>query len=246
MQCFLGSKMIIRIYMTENLAIGKIVPLSEKQCNYLANVLRLKINDTFFVFDGKNGEFEAKICQLNHKKGAIEVVQKVKNFYQSPDVWLLFAPLKKDCTDMVIQKATELGVRKIYPIITEYTNSEKVRIDRFVAQSIEASEQSRRLDIPQIEETLSLEKILQNWPEDRKLFFLNEKGEGQNICEVMQKNAGKSAILVGPEGGFSEKECEKLLSYDFVCPIFLGKRILRAETAVISALSCWQAINGDW
>ncbi len=225
--------------------IGQLMELDDKQSHYLCNVMRLQNNDCFAVFDGKSGEFEAQIIKCDKKKAQAVITKKMREMQASPDVWLLFAPLKKDKTDMVVQKATELGVAKIIPVITEYTNAEKVRTERFVTQSIEASEQCRRLDVPQICEAVGLSKILDGWDDTRVLFFMNEKGNPANIIDVM-KNCKKSAILVGPEGGFSEKEREKLLALPFVKNIFLGQRILRAETAVISALACWQATNGDW
>lgn len=239
--------MLIRVYLEEKITdIGQEISLSEKQCNYLYNVLRLKPGDNFNVFDNQNGEFLAKIAQLSHKKGNIIIKQKLYEQEYSPDIWLLFSPLKKDKTDIVIQKATELGVRKIIPTITDYTNSEKIRTDRFISQSIEASEQSRRTDIPEITQPQKLKNVIQNWKQDRILFFLDETGKGENIFDILSKNKGKAAIIVGPEGGFSPQEQQLLSAPSFVKKISLGKRILRAETAVISALSCWQAVNGDW
>ena len=239
--------MLIRVYLEEKITtVGLEISLSEKQCNYLHNVLRLKSGDTFNVFDNQNGEFLAKISQITHKKGNIIIEKKLYEYEKSPDIWLLFAPLKKDKTDIVIQKSTELGVRKIIPVITDYTNSEKARIDRYLSQCIEASEQSRRTDIPEISQPRKLRDVIHNWESDRVLFFLDESGAGENIFEILSKNKGKAAILVGPEGGFSPQEQQELTKQSFVKKISLGKRILRAETAVISSLSCWQAINGDW
>lgn len=238
--------MLVRIFCPSRIEENARICPDEKQCNYLFNVLRMKIGDKLNVFDGQSGEYEAKIIEIGKKKCLLEIVKKVKEFAPSPDIWLLFAPLKKDNTDMVIQKATELGVRKIIPVITKYTNAEKIRTDRFSAQSIEASEQCRRTDVPEISAPQTLEKVLENWPEDRVLFFLNERGSGENILQKMQKNSGKAGILIGPEGGFCEDEIKKVLENSKVCDIFLGERILRAETAAVAALSCWQAVNGDW
>ena len=173
------------------------------------------------------------------------MTEKVCEMQKSPDIWLLFAPLKKDKTDIVVQKATELGVRKIIPVQTAYTNAEKVRTERFELQAAEAAEQCRRLDIPDISAALSLDKALENWDNERTLFFLDERGLGKKVRETML-NSPKAAVLVGPEGGFSLAEAEKLRKLPFVKSISLGSRILRAETAVIAALSCWQSINGDW
>lgn len=238
--------MLVRMHIPFLLSDDSKVSVNEKQSNYLINVLRMKKGDFLQIFDGKSGEYAAEIAEAEKKKCVLNVHKKVQNFQLSPDIWLLFAPLKKDCTDMIIQKATELGARKIMPIITRRTNSEKVRIERFTAQSIEAAEQCRRTDIPEICAPQKLEDVLQNWPDDRTLFFLNERGNGENILHKMQANPGKAAILIGPEGGFNEDEIKKVLENQKVCDIFLGKRILRAETAAIAALSCWQAVNGDW
>ena len=238
--------MIIRLFCLENIKENQQLLLDEKQSNYLCNVLRLSNDDRINVFDGKNGEFIAKIINANKKKCLLYVMNKEKDFEPSPDIWLLFAPLKKDCTDIVIQKSTELGVSKIIPVITEYTNSDKIRKDRFISQSIEASEQCRRLDVPDIDNAQLLFDVLDKWDAKRVLFFLNEKGNGNDVISVLNNNLGKAAILIGPEGGFSDVEVKKIKEYPFVRDIFLGKRILRAETAAIAALSCWQALNGDW
>ena len=238
--------MLVRMYLPFILSENAQVCTDEKQSNYLVNVLRMKVGDKFNVFDNQSGEYEAKIVETSKKKCVLNVGKKLQNFKLSPDIWLLFAPLKKDCTDMVIQKATELGVRKIIPVITSRTNSEKVRVDRFTAQSIEAAEQCRRIDIPEISAPQKLYDILANWPNNRTLFFLNERGSGENILQKMHEFSGPAAILIGPEGGFDEDEIKKVLENQKVCDIFLNNRILRAETAVIASLACWQAVNGDW
>ena len=238
--------MLVRLYIKDKLEKnGQIICLDEKQSHYLANVLRLRAGDEFFVFDGSSGEYKAEITDLNKRAVTAVLTEKICEMQKSPDVWLLFAPLKKDKTDIVIQKATELGVRKIIPVQTAYTNAEKVRTERFELQAAEAAEQCRRLDVPDISAALSLDKALENWDNERTLFFLDERGLGKKVCETML-NSPKAAVLVGPEGGFSSAEAEKLRKLPFVKSISLGSRILRAETAVIAALSCWQSINGDW
>ncbi|MBR3501960.1 MAG: 16S rRNA (uracil(1498)-N(3))-methyltransferase [Alphaproteobacteria bacterium] len=238
--------MLIRIFIKTALTTGTNVVLDDKQRNYVANVLRLKEKAKLNLFDGQSGEYEAEIIEISKKNCLLKILSKVKDFTPSPDVWILFSPLKKDNTDMVIQKATELGARKIMPVITQRTNAEKVRLERFEAQCIEAAEQCRRTDIPEICPPQKLTDVLHAWPSDRALFFLNESGSGENIIEKMRAHPGKAAILIGPEGGFCEDEIKKVLENPKTCDIFLGNRILRAETAVISALSCWQAVNGDW
>ncbi len=242
----MSKKNRIRIYISTQLEVGGVIACLPEQAHYLVNVLRVKAGDEVYVFNGRDGEFGTIVTALGKKECRLEVKSKYQEFAQSPDVWILFAPLKKDNTDWVIEKATELGVSKICPVITEYTNAAKVRPERLRAQIIEAAEQSRRQDIPELKETESLQHVLQNWQSGRKLFYLDETGGGAGIAGVLKNNAGPAAFLVGPEGGFSEKELEILQESKYTCAITLGKRILRAETAVVSALSCWQAVCGDW
>ncbi len=176
----------------------------------------------------------------------LRILEKSADFRQSPDLWLLFAPVKKDKTDFIIAGATELGVRKIIPTITKRTISEKIKKERYEAQVIEAAEQSRRTDIPQVEDAQSLEKILKNWDSARILYFMDETGNGGSICPVFAKGPQSAAILVGPEGGFEPGELEVLRGLPYARGVSMGRRILRAETAVMAALSCWQALCGDW
>lgn len=220
---------------------------NDAQSHYLLNVLRLKIGDEIKVFDGQNGEYVGKIVSLSKKNCTVKILQKVRDMKYCPDLWLLFAPVKKDKTDFIIAGATELGVSKIIPTLTKRTITERIKTERYEAQVIEACEQCRRLDIPQISDPQSLEKILETWSQDRILYFMDETGNGGDIQTVF-KNAStaKAAILVGPEGGFSDEELQLLRQKNFAKAVSLGERILRAETAVHAALSCWQAICGDW
>ena len=191
-------------------------------------------------------KFLCRIKEIKKKQTQIFVAEKTRNFYLPPDLWLLFAPIKKDNTDFIIQKATELGVRKIIPVITKFTIPKRIKKERFAAQSIEAAEQSRRADLPQIADSINLEKILQNWDEARTIFFLNETLNGFSAAASFADFNGKAAILCGPEGGFSKEEIELLTSKKYVKSVALGPRILRAETAAICAVACFQALCGDW
>mgnify|MGYP002624954208 CR=1 FL=1 len=240
------QKTKIRLYTEQLLACDNKLCLNEAQSHYLTNVMKHRLGDNILCFDNQNGEFLCQIIEQEKKQITLSVLQKTRNFYLPPDLWLLFAPIKKDNTDFIIQKATELGVRKIIPVITKNTITNKVKRDRFIAQSIEAAEQSRRVDLPEISESISLEKLLQNWDESRRLFFLNETLTGHNITDSFAKFQGKAAILCGPEGGFDEKEILALQNQPFVVSLSLGPRILRAETAAIAAVSCFQAVCGDW
>ncbi|MBP5698361.1 MAG: 16S rRNA (uracil(1498)-N(3))-methyltransferase, partial [Alphaproteobacteria bacterium] len=187
------------------------------------------------------------IIEINKKNIKIKVLKKNKEFSLCPDIWLLFAPLKKDKTDFVIEKATELGCRRIIPVITQYTNTTNVKTERYIAQSIEAAEQCRRTDLPDISETKNLSEVLKNWPQDRLLYFMDETLKSQNFFDLLQNsNKNKAAILIGPVGGFSEQELQNLKTHTYAKGATLGPRILRAETAAVAALSCWQMIAGDW
>ncbi len=236
-----------RIYTNEELVIGKNFYLNEEQTHYLKNVVKYSVEDKIICFDNKNGEFLCIIKELNKKNTLIEVLEQTKPFTICPDIWLLFAPLKKDNTDFVIEKATELGVRKIIPTNTRYTNSSNIKIERFIAQSIEASEQCRRTDLPEITQLANLTDILNNWDSSRTLYFMDETLNSKPFIDILKttKNT-KSAILIGPEGGFSPEELTLLRNLEFAKGATLGPRILRAETAVCASLSCWQMFLGDW
>lgn len=236
-----------RLYIKEELNLNKNVSVDENQAHYLRNVVKYSVGDELYCFDNKNGEFLCVVKELSKKNAVLEVKEKIQDFSVSPDIWLLFAPLKKDNTDFVIQKATELGCRKIIPVITKHTITNNVKIERYIAQSIEASEQCRRTDLPEISLQQDLKSVLNSWDSTRILFFMDETLESNNFLNVLRENPiGKAAILVGPEGGFSDDEIKLLKSLSFCKGATLGPRILRAETAVLASLSCWQLISGDW
>lgn len=236
-----------RIYTNEELVIGKNFYLNEEQTHYLKNVVKYSVEDEIICFDNKNGEFSCIIKELNKKNTLIEVLKQTKPFTTCPDIWLLFAPLKKDNTDFVIEKATELGVRKIIPTNTRYTNSSNIKIERFIAQSIEASEQCRRTDLPEITPLTNLTDVLNNWDTSRTLYFMDETLNSKPFIEILKTTKNqKSAILIGPEGGFSPEELTLLRNLEYAVGASLGPRILRAETAVCASLSCWQMFLGDW
>ena len=236
-----------RLYIREELIPNKLITLSEEQTHYLKNVVKYTPKDNLNCFDNKNGEFACQIVEETKKNLKITILKKIKNYIQCPDIWLLFAPLKKDNTDFVIEKATELGVRSIIPTITQYTNTTHIKLERYIAQSIEASEQCRRTDLPQITTPQSLKDILNTWPTDRILYFMDETLQSQPFLNLIKSNkTDKVAILIGPEGGFSAEELNLLRKTPNAHGATLGPRILRAETAAISALSCWQMLAGDW
>ncbi len=236
-----------RLYIKEELSLNKTLVLSEEQTHYLKNVVKYTSKDTLNCFDNKNGEFTCQVVEETKKNLKIVILKKIKNYVQCPDIWLLFAPLKKDNTDFVIEKATELGIRRITPTITQYTNTTHIKLERYIAQSIEASEQCRRTDLPQISTPQTLKDILTTWPTGRTLYFMDETLQSQPFFNLIKNSThDKVAILIGPEGGFSKEELTLLRNCPFTQGATLGPRILRAETAAIAALSCWQMLAGDW
>ncbi len=243
----MSKKNRIRLYVENDLYAGGTIVCSEQQVHYLLNVMRLKTNDEVYVFNGRDGEFKSVIELCGKKQCVLKVETLFQTFEQSPNIWLLFAPLKKDQTDWAVVKATELGVREIFPIMTEYTAAAKVRTERLQTLAIEAAEQCRRMDVPTLRRAVVLDNLMDNWPTERKLFYLDESGQGGAAADILPKFSGEAAaVLVGPEGGFSQKELEFLRKLPYAYGISLGRRILRAETAIVAGLVCWQTLCGDW
>lgn len=241
-----SKKNRIRIYLNVPLAEGAEVVCPESQAHYLLHVMRLATGAEVFVFNGRDGEFRAQISAAGKKNCHLKIVGKFCDFCRSPDVWLLFAPLKKDNTDFVVAKAVELGVSKIVPVATEFSAVAKIRSGRLESQIIEAAEQCRRQDIPVLASLTPLREVLAAWPVGRRLIYLDESGQSGTVGANMGRCPAPAAVLCGPEGGFSEKELEYLRKLPYTCGISLGARILRAETAAVAALACWQAWCGDW
>lgn len=236
-----------RLYISERLELEKTLPLTDEQTHYLKNVVKYAPNDKLYCFDNQNGEFLCDIVEQNKKHTLIHVKEKTKPFSPCPDIWLLFCPLKKDRTDFVIEKATELGCKCIVPTLSQYTNCSNIKTERYLAQAIEAAEQCRRTDIPDIKQPQKLTDILQNWDKTRTLYFMDETLTSTSFFNLLQQDKShKAAILVGPEGGFSQTELSLLRGLPFAKGATIGPRILRAETAVVASLSCWQLLAGDW
>lgn len=239
----------IRLFVDKSLSVGAEIVLDKPQSHYLSNVMRKINGDVVCCFNEKDGEFLASIELADKNKTKLRLVELLNLPKKNEDLWLLFAPLKKDKTDFVIEKAVELGVSKIVPVITSrcIANPNQIKIDRYIAQAIEAAEQCRRLSVPEISPPITLSSLLTKWNNERILYFMDERREGNNAATVFAKAPHTAcAILVGPEGGFSDEENRLLSSYSFVRNVSLGPRILRAETSVAAALSVWQAVAGDW
>ena len=235
----------IRLFVDHTLGEAQSVPLNKDQAHYIFSVMRKSIGETILIFDGNNGEWEASIEEISKKSGVLFCIKQTKPQIMPPDLWLFFSPLKKVRTDFIVEKATELGVAKIIPVQTEHTNADRVNLSRLSAHAIEAAEQCGGTYIPKIEELQKINEVLENFPLDRRLLFCDEKLQASEVnLENLKK--GKWAILVGPEGGFSEIERNYLKGLKFTLSISLGPRILRADTAAVTAISLWQNYLGDW
>ena len=210
--------------------------------------MRLRAGDSIAVFNGRDGEWQAVIAEISKKAGMLRVEENRKVQSLEPDLWLVFALLKRGPVDLVAEKATELGVSRLCPVFTERTNAARLKLDRLRAIATEAAEQCGRLTLPGINNPQSLEALLSAWPSDRGLVWLDETGSGTPIADVMaaRKKGSPDALLIGPEGGFSPAELKLIGKKTYVTPASMGKRLLRAETACIASLSMWQAIAGDW
>ena len=244
----LSYKAKIRLYFPGKLSLEDPVKLENKQVHYLINVMRKKIDDSILVFNSVNGEFLAKISEIYKNTIIIDIIKKTRDVKIENDIWLLFAPVKKSPTEYIVQKATELGVSKIIPVITERTITKNLNLKRMQDIAIESSEQCERITIPEVCDVNKLKDLIPNWDNDRIIFFCDETIRNNDFAKIdFQNLSTKSfgAILVGPEGGFSTNETNYLREKKFIRPIDLGPRILRSDTAVIAALSLWHYLNGD-
>lgn len=238
----------IRLYVEQSLASGGSVFLADDQVHYLRNVMRLKAGDAVRVFNGEDGEWEAELESVEKRQAQIQLQQQTKQQSGEPDLWLLFAPIKKAPIDLIAEKATELGVSALWPVITQHTNAARVNLDRMRSNAVEAAEQCGRLTVPEVFDPMSLDVVLQDWDSNRRLLLFDETGAGRPVFDVLslETRPKMDAILIGPEGGFSSSELDQLRKLPFVTSVTMGERILRAETASIAALACWQALCGDW
>ena len=222
----------IRLYVPGPLAAGADLALSEAQSHYLANVMRAALGDALRVFDGVSGEWRATVTKISRKSVTLTLVEQTRPQAPEPDAWLCFALLKRAKTDMVVEKATELGVSVIQPIITARTNADHVNLERLRSIAIEAAEQCERLAVPEIRQPLPLAKLMAQWP-DRPLYVADER----RTSALLGPAPGPSALMVGPEGGFTDTELEAIGRAPQVTRVSLGARILRAETAAIAGLA---------
>lgn len=237
---------IARLFVDQPLQAQQAVSLPDAQSKYLLRVMRLSDGAKVRVFNGTDGEWRCTLS-IDRKTAMLTPAVQTRDQVAGPDLTLLFAPIKKARTDFIVEKATELGVSCLQPVITDYTQSQRVRTDRMRLLAIEAAEQTERMDLPEIQEAAPLAKILASWDRNTPLIFCDEGADAAPLADQANQLANKPAgILIGPEGGFSPKERDMLRALEFVIPITLGPRILRAETAVVSALTLWQSVVGDW
>ena len=234
----------IRLYVDQPLGQGQSVPLDKAQAHYLFGVMRLAVGDEVLLFNGRDGEWRASIAEAGKRHGLLACVEQTRALQMPPDLWLLFAPIKKARTDFIVEKAVEMGVRRLMPVMTEYTNSGRVQRDRLQAHAVEAAEQCGATYVPEVAEAVKLDRLLAEWDMARQIMFWDEAlaGARPNLPAV----PGPWAILIGPEGGFSQKEQARLRGMETAHPVSLGPRILRADTAAVAALALWQMALGDW
>lgn len=242
----------VRLFVANELAAQTSVELESAQVHYLAHVMRLKPGAEVHLFNGRDGEWRGAIAGLGRGRCTVVAREQTRAQRAEPDLWLLFAPLKKARTDYLAEKATEIGASLLWPVFTRRTQAERVNLDRLRAHAIEAAEQSERLSLPELRAPAKLMDILADWPADRRLLFCDESGAGRPIAEAIGGQndqhfpARKWAVLIGPEGGFARDELDALHKLPFVIAAGLGPRILRADTAALAALVAIQALVGDW
>ncbi len=234
-----------RLFVEDELGNGRTLALEGNHAHYLGKVMRVREGDTIILCDNVTGEWAATVGRVDKRRVDAMVSKQLRPRESVPDLWLCPALLKKDRFDLVLEKATELGVARIQPIITRRCVADRLNLERATTITTEAAEQCARTALPELAEPMKLDAMLRDWPEDRALFFADELG-GEPAAECFAKHAGPAAILVGPEGGFDDAERNTIRAHKQARAITLGPRILRGETAAIAALSIWMATAGDW
>jgi 16S rRNA (uracil1498-N3)-methyltransferase len=241
-----------RLYVDADLSGGRCVPASPEQANYLLNVLRARAGDEIRLFNGRDGEWAATITDVSKRGCALALTAPTRGQAAGPDIDYLFAPLKRARLDYMVQKATEMGVRRLRPVITRHTIAERVNLERLRANAIEAAEQCGVLWVPEVLAPVKLEAVLAGWEADRTLIFADEGAALANpvatnpIAALQAIRRGPIAVLIGPEGGFHAEERARLRAQPFTVPVALGPRIMRADTAAVALLALVNAVLGDW
>ena len=238
----------IRLCVDQPLGQGQSLPLNEAQAHYLFAVMRVAPGAEVLLFNGRDGEWRAGVQPAGKRGGTARCIAQTRAQATPPDLWLIFAPIKKARTDFIVEKAVELGAARLVPVQTDFTNAERLRRDKAEAHVREAAEQCEALWLPGVADLSPLPKLLSGWDPVRQILWADEAQAGASspLSLFASLPPGPAAILIGPEGGFSDKERARLRALPFVTPVALGPRILRAETAALAMLTLWQAHRGDW
>lgn len=235
---------MIRLFVSSPLSTGAGVVPDPDQARYLTQVMRRAVGDEVLLFNGRDGEWRARIAEVSRRGCLLEVTEQARPQAMGPDLDLVVALVKRGRLETIVEKAAELGARRVRLAVTRYTNADHARLPRLRAIATEAAEQTGRLDVPEVVEAEKLDRLLDGWDATRRLMFCDEGGDARPASALAGE--GPWAILIGPEGGFAPEERERLRGLPFVTPVSLGPRILRADTAAISAMTLWQATLGDW
>jgi 16S rRNA (uracil1498-N3)-methyltransferase len=236
-----------RLYITDALANSVTVELSTGQAHHLRSVLRLGPGAPVAAFNATDGEWLCHIAEIGRGGARLTIERRLRSPASEPDLWLLFAPIKRARIDWLVEKATELGVSMLIPVWTARTQAERLNLERLLAHAIKAAEQSERLSVPELRSPEGLNRVLAAWPPERRLIVCDESGAGEPVgAAAALFPVRPMALLVGPEGGFDQTELDAFGKLSFVSRVGLGPRVLRAETAALAALAIYQAIAGDW
>jgi 16S rRNA (uracil1498-N3)-methyltransferase len=234
-----------RLFIDQPLADGMELRIEGGQAHYLLSVMRLRAGATVKLFDDRTGEWLGEVAMTGKRDLVVRIVARLREREAVPDLWLCAAPIKRGRIDWVAEKASELGVARLVPVATRRSVVDKLNYERLRAHMIEAAEQCERTALPELADLVPLDALLRDWPAERTLFFADEEG-GTPMLEVVRGRFAPAAILIGPEGGFDPAEREAIRALPAAAPVSLGPRILRAETAAITAVSIWMAAAGDW
>lgn len=237
---------MIRLFVPNDLSAGAGVVPTVDQSRYLTSVMRLSVGAELLLFNGRDGEWRATIVEATKRGCLLKAEEQTRPMALGPDLDLIVAMVKRGRVETIVEKAAELGARRVRLTITRRTNVDFVKLGRLDAIAMEAAEQTGRLDVPEVADPEKLDKILDGWDPARRLVFCDEGGDARPAIEALAGTGDPAAILIGPEGGFAPEERERLRGLSFVTPVSLGPRILRADTAAISAMTLWQAAAGDW
>lgn len=245
-----GSRIATRLHCDEALSAGRELGLDHARAHFLRSVLRLQRGAELAVFNARDGEWRARIDGLGKGWCSLAVIERLRAPQAEPDLWLVFAPIKRARIDFLAEKATELGVAVLQPVMTRHTAVGRVNCERLAANAREAAEQCGRLSVPEVRAPVDFGSLLDDWPRERRILLCAESGAAEPIADALARlraagDAGPWAVMLGPEGGFAESELDALRDLPFVTAVSLGPRLLRADTAAVAALACWQAVLGD-